>query len=103
MELNYAEPVMIYNILSSIKVMSSALDSLTNHCVKDTVANKEHCQQLVDNSVGIVTCLLPYIGYKNSAKAAKLAIEGDRSITEVLLTEGFITEEKLKEVMVPEK
>merc|ERR1712083_934627 len=94
---------MIYSILSSLRVLSSALDSLSNHCVKGIEANHEHCDKLVNNSVGIVTCLLPFIGYKNCAKAAKVATENDRSVAEVLVTDGYISQEKLDGLLVPEK
>ena len=103
LQLNYAEPVMIYHILSGIRVLSSAFDSLANHCVSGIVANEEHCRKLVHNSVGIVTCLLPFIGYKACCLAAKTAIKEDRAVAEVLVTEGYMTQEKLDEILVPEK
>jgi aspartate ammonia-lyase len=102
LELNYAEPLMIYHCLAGIKMLSAAFDSLTDNCVKGIVANEAHCKKLVSNSVGIVTCLLPFIGYKNCARAAKIATDNNRSISEVLVTEGFLTQEKLDSLMVPE-
>jgi len=63
--LNYAEPVMIYKTLSSIDMPSSAFDSLTGHCVKGIVCNKEHDKKMVRFSLGLAMCLLPFIGYKD--------------------------------------
>lgn len=102
LELNYAEPVMIFHILSGIRVLASAFDSLAKHCIKGINANKDRCSDMVQNSVGIVTCLLPFIGYKNCAKAAKIAINENRSVSEVLVTDGYMSKEQLDKVMVPE-
>merc|ERR1719401_448335 len=103
LDLNYAEPVMIFHILRSIRMLSSAFGSLANYCIKDIKANAEHCKELVHNSAAIVTCLLPYIGYKKCTLASKIAIAENRSIGDVLIKEGMCTQAQLDEILVPEK
>jgi aspartate ammonia-lyase len=65
------------------------------NCINDITANKEHCRNLVENSVGIITALCPHIGYKVAAKIAKKAIETGESVRKLIISEGLLEEEEL--------
>ena len=69
------EPVIVYNLLNNLELMRNGLDTLRLRCVDGVVANEERCLDLVTNSIGIVTNLLPMLGYKNATKVAKEALE----------------------------
>ena len=71
LQLNVMEPVIVECILESITWLINAMDTLRTKCIEGITVNKEHCEKMVRNSIGIVTALNPYIGYKNSTKIAK--------------------------------
>ena len=75
LELNAFEPVIFYKLFESFICLSNAIRTLTVNCIADIVANREHCEALVYGSVGIVTALCPYLGYKKSAELAKEALK----------------------------
>ena len=100
-ELNVMEPVMAFNIFNSMKYMTNAVNGFVERLLQKLEPNKEQCQHWVDHSVGIVTALLPHIGYENSAMLAKEAYNSGRPILEVLLEKGLLPEERLNEIMSP--
>ena len=77
-------------------------DTLRIRCVEGITANRDRCQQYVRNSIGVVTALNPIIGYKNSTKIAKEALETGRGVYELVLEHGILTREELDEVLKPE-
>ena len=103
LELNVFEPALVYNVLISMDVLVNAWTSVSEHCVQGIRANEKRCRELVENSIGIVTGLLPHIGYKNCSAAAKLANLAGKSVKQVLLEEKMISEEELNKLLVPEK
>ncbi len=102
LQLNYAEPVLVYKILESIQQLASGMNMLTEKCIKGITANRDVCQSYVDNSVGLVTALNPYLGYENSSRIAKTALKSGRRVVDLVLEEGLLTEEQLKEILKPE-
>ena len=71
-------------------------------CLQDITANEEHCKELVQNSIGLVTALNPYIGYQNSTRIAKKAFATGRTVLELVREEGLLGEEVLQEILKPE-
>lgn len=102
LQLNYAEPVLVYKILESMKQLSAGMTMLAERCIKGITANRKLCQSYVDNSVGLVTALNPYLGYENSSRIAKAAMKSGRRVVDLVLEEGLLTEEQLKEILKPE-
>lgn len=102
MELNAMEPVMAQCCFESIDLMINGMDTLRTRCVEGIVANEEHCKENVHNSIGVVTALNPVIGYKNSTKIAKEALETDRSVYELVLEHGILSKEDLDTILSPE-
>lgn len=102
MELNAMEPVMAQCCFESAELLVNGFDTLRIRCVEGITANEERCLQYVHNSIGVVTALNPIIGYKNSTKIAKEALETGRGVYELVLEHGILSREELDEVLKPE-
>lgn len=103
LQLNVMEPVITECLIESLVWLKNGIETLTEECVLGITVNKEHCLEMVKNSIGIVTALNPYIGYKTSSKVAKEAFETNRSVYEIVLEKGLMTQEKLDEALDPAK
>ncbi|MBP3256744.1 MAG: aspartate ammonia-lyase [Bacteroidales bacterium] len=101
LQLNVMEPVIAECILESQTWLINAMNTLRTKCVEGITVNAEHCYDMVKNSIGIVTALNPYIGYKASTKVAKEALQTDRSVYDLVLEHGLMTKEKLDEALDP--
>ena len=84
-------------------MLTQAINTLTQRCIKGITANRERCRQLVEHSMGLVTALNPYIGYENSTRIAKKALDTNRSVAELVLEEKLLTREQLEEILKPER
>ncbi len=102
-ELNVFKPVIIYNVLQSIRLLSDACESFTDHCVDGIAANEVNIKKHVQNSLMLVTSLNPHIGYDNAAKVAKKAHKENKTLKEAAIELGLLTAEKFDEVVRPEK
>lgn len=102
LQLNVMEPIIVQSILESIEFLMNAIKSLKDDCIVGITANKEICKKMIMNSIGIVTALNPYIGYKNSTKIAKEALDSGKGVYELVLEHKLMTKEQLDEVMKPE-
>ena len=102
MELNAMEPVMAQCCFESAELLINGFDTLRIRCVDGITANEERCLQYVRNSIGVVTALNPIIGYKNSTKIAKEALETGRGVYELVLEHGILNRDELDEVLRPE-
>ena len=102
MELNAMEPVMAQCDFESVDLMINGFETLRTRCVDGIVANEDHCRKQVLNSISIVTALNPVIGYKNSTKIAKEALETGRSVYDLVLEHNILTKEDLDTVLAPE-
>ena len=101
LQLNVMEPVIAESILESVTWLRNVIDTLRTKCIEGITVNAEHCYDMVKNSIGIVTALNPYIGYKGSTKVAKEALETGRSVYDIVLEKGLMTKEKLDEALNP--
>lgn len=101
-ELNVFKPVIIYNVLQSIELLSDACRSFTDHCLVGIVPNYERIKYLMENSLMLVTALNPHIGYDNSAKIAKKAHKEGTSLKEAGIALGLLTSEQFDEWVIPE-
>ena len=101
LQLNVMEPVITQCIIESQTWLGSAMDTLRERCVDGITVNAEHNAETVRNSIGIVTALNPYIGYKNSTKIAKEALETGASVYDLVLRDKILTKEKLDAILDP--
>ena len=102
-ELNVMEPIMAYNLFNSMNYLTNAVRTFVDKLLIGLEPNREQCQQWVDRSVGVVTALLPHIGYEQSAILAKEAYTTGRPIREVILEKQLLTKERLDHIMSPEQ
>lgn len=102
-ELNVFKPMIAYNILQSIRLLSDGAWSFTNNCVKGIIANKKRIETLRDESLMLVTALNPHIGYDNSAKIAKNAHQKGKSLKASAIELGLLTESQFDEWVRPEE
>jgi fumarate hydratase, class II len=102
-ELNVFKPVMIFNFLNSVRLLSDACRSFEEHCVEGIEANRERIDGYVKNCLMLVTALNPKIGYDNAAKIAKTAHKEGISLREATLKLGLLTAEEFDATVVPER
>merc|ERR1711953_515148 len=101
LELNVFEPVIIYNLFQSIDMLTTGMDTLRTKCIEGIEANEQRCRDMVFNSIGIVTALLPHIGYKNATAAAKGALDENKSVGQVVVEKGFLKQDEVDELLDP--
>lgn len=102
MELNAMEPVMAQCCFESAELLMNGFDTLRTRCVDGITANEERCRRYVHDSIGVVTALNPIIGYKNSTKIAKEALETGRGVYELVLEHEILSKEDLDTILKPE-
>jgi len=102
-ELNVYRPMIIRNVLHSIDILSGAINSFVDNCVVGIEANKTRINELLNNSLMLVTALNPYIGYDNAAKIAKHAHKNNLTLKQSALELKLLTEEEFDEYVRPEK
>lgn len=102
-ELNVFKPVMIYNLLQSIRLLADSARSFTDNCVVGIQANKTRINQLMSESLMLVTALNPHIGYDNAAKIAKTAHKEGTSLKAAAINLGLLTEEQFEQWVKPEQ
>jgi aspartate ammonia-lyase len=101
LQLNVMEPVIAQSILESQTWLTNVMHTLREKCIEGITVNADHCYEMVKHSIGIVTALNPYIGYKASTKVAKEALETGRSVYDLVLEKGLMTKDKLDEALDP--
>jgi fumarate hydratase class II len=101
-ELNVFKPVIIYNLLQSIRLLADAARSFTDNCVVGIVANRGRIEQLLHESLMLVTSLNPHIGYDNAAKAAKKAHAEGTTLKQAAVGLGLLTPEQFDQWVRPE-
>ena len=78
------------------------MNVLAQRCIQGITANRERCLEMVTHSIGVITALNPYIGYENSTRIAKKALETGRRVTELVLEEGLLSQAELEDILRPE-
>jgi len=102
LELNVMEPVIVYSLFESFEWLMNGMKTLRDLCIDGITANEEHCKQMVLHSIGIVTALNPHIGYKNSTKIAKEALETGASVYDLIIAKKILTKEQVDNILLPE-
>ncbi len=101
-ELNVFKPVIIHNVLQSVRLLGDAARSFTDNCVVGIEPNKERIKQLVNDSLMLVTALNPHVGYDNAAKIAKKAHAENKTLKQVAIELGLLTAEQFDKFVKPE-
>jgi len=100
-ELNVAKPVMIYNLLQSINLLADGLESFEKRCLKGIAPLSEKLEEYLNRSLMLVTALTPLIGYERSAEIANKAHREGRTLKEVAVGDGYLTEEEFEDNINP--
>jgi fumarate hydratase class II len=103
LELNVFKPVMIYNLLQSVRLLGDACRSFADNCVSGILPDRNRIAELVNRSLMLVTALNPTIGYDNAAKVAKKAHAEGITLKEAAVALGFLTAEEFDELVRPDK
>lgn len=101
LELNAFEPVIFYKLFESLRTLDGAIKTLVENCIKGIQVNRERCESLVYESVGTVTALNPYIGYKKAADLAKEALKRNVKIKDLVLEKHMMDESALEKILNP--
>jgi len=102
-ELNVYRPVIAYNIIQSIRLLTDACDSFRVHCIDGIEANEERIRSNLYNSLMLVTTLNPHIGYDKAAEVAKKAYKDNLSLREAIIDLGYMSGEEIDQLVQPEK
>jgi aspartate ammonia-lyase len=102
LELCMAEPIIAYDLLHGMLILKNACVTLTSRCIIGIEANRDVCRQYVENSIGLVTALVPVLGYERSATIAKEALKTGGSVLDLVLEKGWMTKEDLDDMLSPE-
>ncbi len=102
-ELNVFKPVIIYNLLQSIRLIADACEMFNEHCAIGIEANEANIKKHLQNSLMLVTALNPHVGYDNAAKIAKKAHKENLTLREAAIALGILTGEKFDQAVRPEK
>ena len=102
MELNAMEPVMAQCCFESAELLMNGFDTLRTLCIDGITANEATCRRYVHDSIGVVTALNPVIGYKNSTKIAKEALETGKGVYDLVLEHDILSKEDLDTILEPE-
>ncbi len=103
LQLNAFEPIIAHCLFRSLRHLRAACLVLAERCVTGITANREHLRQEVEDSIGLVTALNPYIGYEQATAVAQEALTTGRGVYELVLAKGLLPKERLDEILRPEQ
>jgi len=101
LELNVMMPTMAFNVLQSIRILTSTLTQLDHHCIRGITANRARCEQYAQSTVSLATALNPYIGYEAAAAIVKESIATGRTIIDIAREKNLLTETQINEILDP--
>ncbi len=102
LQLNAFEPTIAYCIMTSLRMLTAAIDTLTIRCIKGITANRQHCLDTVNNSITLVTALGPTLGYEACSHIARRALMENRRVRDIVLEEGLLSETVLDDLLCVE-
>ncbi|MGO4614289.1 aspartate ammonia-lyase [Nocardia sp. 2YAB30] len=103
LQLNAFEPIIAYSLLRTTTHLTAAVDTLATKCVAGITPNRDHLEQGVRRSIGIVTALTPHIGYSASALIAKQALQTGQSVSDIAIELGLLARETIDEILAPRR
>ncbi|HSH44826.1 MAG TPA: hypothetical protein VK966_03165, partial [Longimicrobiales bacterium] len=102
LQLNVFEPVIAFNIFQSVDMLVQGCIVLRERCVVGIKADRDRIRDLMESSIGIVTALVPYLGYERATAVAQEALETDRGVYELVLEKEWMSREELDEILSPD-
>ncbi len=102
LQLNVMEPLIAFNLLQSMEMLTAAIDTLDRLCLRGIKAHPERTREMVERSIGIVTALVPALGYERASEIARDALASGTPVRDLVLTRGYLAEAELDELLSPE-
>jgi aspartate ammonia-lyase len=102
LQLNVFEPLIAQSLFESIEMLRNGMETLKNRCVDGITANEAHCREMVERSIGLVTALVPLLGYETCTALAAEAMDRGRDVYGLVLEKALLTKERLEELLKPE-
>jgi aspartate ammonia-lyase len=102
LQLNVFEPVIAQSIFESIEMLKNGMETLRVRCVVGITANEAHCRELVERSIGLVTALVPELGYEACSALARDAMATGQSVYALILEKGLLTKDRIDDLLKPE-
>jgi aspartate ammonia-lyase len=102
LQLNVMEPIIAFNLFESLSMMTAAVRTLTRRCIRGITADRDRCRDLVEGSIGVVTAVVPVLGYDRASAVAKEALASGLSVREILLRDGDLDEATIDAMLSPE-
>lgn len=102
-ELNVMEPVIAYNLFNSIEFLTNAIRALNYNCITSIKANLARCQEMVDNSIGIITAISPHIGYEKACAISRESLASGIPVKEIIIAQNLLPVERLDVILSPEE
>jgi aspartate ammonia-lyase len=102
LELNVMEPVIVQSLLESIEMLANSMNTLRLRCIEGITANEDKTREQVEKSIGVVTALVPTLGYEACSRLARNALESGRGVYELVLEENLLSQQELDEILKPE-
>jgi aspartate ammonia-lyase len=102
LQLNVMEPIITFASFESLDMLTAAVRTLSERCIRGITVNAERCRELVEGSIGLVTAVVPTVGYEVASEVAKEALTSGRSVREILLDRGALSAEQLDRLLSPE-
>lgn len=102
LQLNAMEPLIIYNLLNNARMLEKSIRMLDELCIQGITANEARCAQHVENSIGVVTALVPHIGYDNASRIAGRALLSGLGVAELVRQEQLLSDEELEAILSPD-
>jgi len=102
LQLNVMEPIIAQALFESVEMLKNGMLTLKNRCIDGITANEEVCRRQVENSIGLVTALNPYLGYEKCTAIASEALQSGKSVYQLVLDHGYLSRETLDDLLKPE-
>jgi aspartate ammonia-lyase len=102
LQLNVMEPIIAYNLFGSLQMLTSAVNTLTTRCIRGITANRDLCREMVERSIGVVTAVVPALGYERASEVAKEALATGRPVRQIILDRGLLDTDTLDHLLRPD-
>jgi aspartate ammonia-lyase len=102
LQLNVFEPVLAFNLFQSVDMLTQACIVLRERCVVGITANRDVIRHMLERSIGIVTALVPFIGYERATALASEALRQNRGVFDLVLEKGWLSREQLEDILSPD-
>jgi aspartate ammonia-lyase len=102
LQLNVMEPIISFAIFESLDMLTAAVKTLSERCIRGITVNADRCREMVEGSIGLVTAVVPAIGYEAASDVAKEALATGRPVREIILEQGLLSADELDRILSPE-